>query len=63
MLRRSVRHRYRAIGGYRGRDEAYYNPNTPTCIAGFFSPRIGSFTGRNVMVIDSNAWDQRLAAV
>lgn len=42
------------------RDQNYYDSDFPTYIAGFFSPTIGQFTDRNVMVIDSNAWDQRL---
>jgi immune inhibitor A len=42
------------------RDQNYYDNSFPTYIAGFFSPTIGDLTDRNVMVIDSNGWDQRL---
>lgn len=43
------------------RDENYYDPTYPFYVAGFFSPTFSRYFDRNIINIDSNKWDVRLA--
>lgn len=40
-------------------DQAYYNPDYPSYIAGYFSPTVSEFSDRNVMTIDAYDWLNR----
>jgi immune inhibitor A len=42
------------------RDKNYYVPTYPYYVAGYFDSGITYFTGRNVVTIDSYAWERRL---
>jgi immune inhibitor A len=42
------------------RDRNYYDPTYPYYVAGYFSPTVGYYTGRNVVTIDSYQWERRL---
>jgi hypothetical protein len=42
------------------RDDAYYNPDYPNYIAGFYSPTFEAYFDRNIMSIDSHAWEERV---
>lgn len=42
------------------RDEAYYFPDYPYYIAGFYSPTFEGFFGRNIITIDSYNWEDRV---
>ncbi len=41
-------------------DENYYDPTYPYYVAGFFDPGVDYYVGRNVVTIDSYAWEHRL---
>jgi immune inhibitor A len=42
------------------RDDAYYNPDYPNYIAGFYSPTYEAYFDRNIMSIDSHDWANRV---
>jgi hypothetical protein len=42
------------------RDENYYDPTYPYYIAGFYSPTFEAYFDRNIITIDSYAWDLRV---
>ncbi len=42
------------------RDEAYYNPEYPYYIAGFYSPSFEAYIDRNIITIDSHDWLNRV---
>lgn len=41
-------------------DDNYYDPTYPNYIAGFYSPTFEAYFDRNIMSIDSYAWDERV---
>jgi hypothetical protein len=42
------------------RDDAYYDPDYPNYIAGFFSPSFTDYMDRNIMSIDAYDWENRV---
>lgn len=42
------------------RDDAYYDPEYPNYIAGFYSPTFEAYFDRNIMSIDSHDWFNRV---
>ncbi|MHA1562495.1 MAG: hypothetical protein ACTSPA_10260 [Promethearchaeota archaeon] len=44
------------------RDESYYDSSYPYYIAGFYSPTFEEFFDRNIISLDSYAWESRLGA-
>ncbi len=42
------------------RDDAYYDPDYPNYIAGFYSPSFEAYFDRNIMSIDSHDWFNRV---
>ena len=45
------------------RDDNFYDPiNNPSYVAGFFSPTINAFSGRNIITIDSKRWNRNVGA-
>lgn len=42
------------------RDDSYYDPTYPNYIAGFYSPTFEAYFDRNIMSIDSYAWEERV---
>jgi hypothetical protein len=42
------------------RDQNYYQPSYPYYVAGYFSSTVNYYTARNVVTIDSYAWERRL---
>ncbi len=44
------------------RDISYYDPSYLTYIAGFYSPTFETFFDRNIISLDSYAWEDRLGA-
>ncbi|TFD92869.1 choice-of-anchor J domain-containing protein [Jeotgalibacillus sp. R-1-5s-1] len=42
------------------KDDAYYNPDYPFFVAGFFWQTLENYTDRNMITIDTNNWEERL---
>ncbi|MCP4762994.1 MAG: hypothetical protein GY870_14545 [archaeon] len=42
------------------KDEAYYNPDYPYYIAGFYSPTFEYWLERNIITMDSHDWENRI---
>ena len=41
-------------------DDNYFDPTYPNYIAGFYSPSFEAYFDRNIMSIDSYAWEERV---